>query len=374
APSASETSDNKTIQKTARGRRSKKNDGAMIENQVDSETETNDSEVETSSLYLYEDSELETELEIEEGEDISFTYGWPPLVCCFGEIHYAFVPNGRRANRLIDYELHDRNRDALWEPEKFVRSSGGCASNVAISLAKLGGKVAFMGKLGNDDLGQSLLYLLNTSNVQTRAIRLDSKRATNASKMKISRRGGFKMTCVKASAQDSLLKSEINIDVLKEAEMFYFNSCCLLDRTMRSTLFRAIRIAKKLGNLIFYDPNIPLPLWLSSEEAKMFVRTAWRLSDVIEVTKQELELLSGITPSEKFDTRDNDSSKFIHYPPELVSQLWHDDLKVLFVTNGTSKVHYYTKEFNGFVHGSEDALLTPYTAQMSASGDGMVAG
>ena len=44
-------------------------------------------------------------------------------------------------------------KDALWSPEMFVRAPGGSARSVAIALASLGGKVAFMGKLGSDDYG-----------------------------------------------------------------------------------------------------------------------------------------------------------------------------------------------------------------------------
>ncbi|KAF5945451.1 hypothetical protein HYC85_015679 [Camellia sinensis] len=158
-----------------------------------------------------------------------------------------------------------------------------------------------------------------------------------------------------------------------KAKMFYFNTFSMLDRNMRSTMLRAIKISKKLGGIIFYDLNLPLPLWQSCEETKMFIQEVWNLADVIEVTKQELEFLCGIKPSENFDTRDNDRSKFIHYTPEVFGQLWHENLKVLFVTNGTSKIHYYTKEHNSAVLGMEDAPITPFTGDMSASGDGIVA-
>ncbi|KAK4395681.1 Fructokinase-like 2, chloroplastic [Sesamum angolense] len=399
APSALETVEGEAAEKVTRQRRRKKKADGM--DSQGTETEFSDVEGDAFALTMDEDSEQELEFDIDDGEDISFTYGWPPLVCCFGAAQHAFVPAGRQANRLIDYEIHDRKKEALWEPEKFVRASGGCSSNVAVALACLGGKVAFMGKLGDDAFGQSLLYFLNINNVQTRSVRIDNKKATAVSQMKIGKRGGFRMTSVKPCAEDCLSKSEINIDVLKEcilkvklgdtsklsfshffcvhhmlrymldvkdyvctdkqltiqAKMFYFNTFSLLDRNMRSTTLQAIKIAKKLGNVVFYDLNLPLPLWQSSEETKMFIHKAWDLSDIIEVTKQELEFLCGITPSENFDTRDNDRSKFAHYSPEVVSQLWHDDLKVLFVTNGTSKIHYYTKEHNGAVHGMEDAPL-----------------
>lgn len=166
------------------------------------------------------EAEGEEDLEIDEGEDISFTYGWPPLVCCFGAAQHAFVPSGRPANRLIDYEIHERMKDALWAPEKFVRAPGGSVGSVAIALASLGGKVAFMGKLGDDDFGQGMLYYMNANKVQTRSVCIDGKRATTVSYMKIGKRGRLRMTCVKPCAEDSLSKTEINIDVLKEVKDF----------------------------------------------------------------------------------------------------------------------------------------------------------
>lgn len=156
--------------------------------------------------------------------------------------------------------------------------------------------------------------------------------------------------------------------------MFYFSTSSLLDQNMASTTLRAIKISKKLGGVIFYDLNLPMPLWQSGQETKRFIQQVWDLADIVEVTKQELEFLCGIKSTEKFDTKDNDKSKFVHYDPEVIEPLWHENLKVLFVTNGTSKIHYYTKEENGAIHGMEDAPITPFSCDMSASGDGMVAG
>ncbi|XP_055809885.1 fructokinase-like 2, chloroplastic [Solanum dulcamara] len=370
AASSSSSLEKEPIQKVTRRRRKKVNN---LEDDG-SQSELSDVEEELHVANVDANSEEELDLDKDGGEDISFTYGWPPLVCCFGAAQHAFVPSGRPANRLVDHEWHERMKDALWDPEKFIRAPGGCPSNVAVALASLGGKVAFMGKLGDDDFGQSLVYFMNINKVQTRSVRLDSKRATAITHMKIGKRGGLRMTTTKPCAEDSLLKSEINIDVLKEAKMFYFNTFSLLDPNMRLTALRATKISKKLGGVVFYDLNLPSPLWESGEKAKTFIQQAWNLADIIEVTKQELEFLCGIEPSERFDTKDNDRSKFTHYPPEVITPLWHENLKILFVTNGTSKIHYYTKEHNGSVLGLEDVPLSPYTSDMSASGDGIIAG
>lgn len=371
AVSASIRMEGEQTEKKVRKKRTKKKDDE-IEHQV-SETEISEAEEFTFVLDVKDESEEDLELEIDDGEDISYTYGWPPLVCCLGAAQHAFVPSGRPANRLIDYEIHERKKDALWAPEKFIRSPGGSAGSVAIALARLGGKVAFMGKLGDDDYGKAMLYYMNANNVQTRSVRMDSKRATAVSQMKIGKRSRLRLTCAKPCAEDSLSKSEINIDVLKEAKMFYFNTHSLLDQNMRSTTLQAIKISKKLGGVVFYDVNLPLPLWQSCEETKLFIQQVWNLSDIIEVTKQELEFLCEVRPSEEFDTKDNARSKFVHHKPEIVAPLWHENLKVLFVTNGTSKIHYYTKEYDGAVNGMEDPPISPFTSDMSASGDGIVA-
>lgn len=94
--------------------------------------------------------------------------------------------------------------------------------------------------------------------------------------------------------------------------MFYFNTFSLLDQNMRSTTLQAIKMSKKLGGIYSMNLNLPLPLWQSCEETKMFIQQAWNLADIIEVTKQELEFLCGIKPSENFDTRDNHVPKFVH--------------------------------------------------------------
>lgn len=205
-------------EKKVRRRRKPKEENVIIEDKG-SEAEISDQE-EPSFIENVEEGDSGLELIKDDGEDISVTYGWPPLVCCFGAAQHAFVPSGRPANRLIDYEIHERMKDALWSPEKFVRAPGGSAGSVAIALASLGGKVAFMGKLGDDEYGQAMLYYMNVNSVQTRSVRIDSKRATNVSLMKIGKRSRLKMSCVRPCAEDCLTKSEINIDVLKEVCSF----------------------------------------------------------------------------------------------------------------------------------------------------------
>lgn len=315
------------------------------------------------------DSQVESLLSQDVGEVVDKL---TPLVCCFGPAKYSFIPSGRPASRLVDHEIHSRMKDMFWSPDEFVRAPGGSSSNVALALAALGGRVVFMGKLGDDEYGQSMLYHLNVNGVETRAVSLHPSAPTAMSLMKVTARGSLNTNCVKPCAEDCFLQSDINPDVLKEAKMFYYNSSALLEPTTRSSLLKATEVSKKFGGIIFFDLNLPLTLWASSKETKSLIKEVWEAADIIEVTKQEFEFLSGIKPSGQPGTKD-EISEFTHYSPEVVMKVWHDNLKVLFVTNGTSKIHYYTEKHNGWVRGTEDAPITPFTSDMSQSGDAVVA-
>lgn len=104
-----------------------------------------------------------------------------------------------------------------WDPPDFVRAPGGPPSNVAISHVRLGGRAAFMGKVGDDDFGDELVLMMNQEKVQTRAVKFDSKAKTACSYVKIKFEDRkMKTEVVKESAEDSLLSSELNLSVLKE--------------------------------------------------------------------------------------------------------------------------------------------------------------
>lgn len=173
--------------------------------------------------------------------------------------------------------------------------------------------------------------------------------------------------------------------MLLQARILHFNSETLTTHSMHPTLFKAIKISKHFGGLIFFDPNLPLPLWKSRDGTRKIINQAWEESDIIEVSRQELEFLldehyyenkRNYRPqyySEQFDQTKN-RRDYYHYTPEEIAPLWHDNLKLLFVTDGTLRIHYYTPGFDGVVIGTEDVLITPFTCDRTGSGDAVVAG
>ncbi|KAH9612441.1 hypothetical protein KSS87_020492 [Heliosperma pusillum] len=326
-------------------------------------------------------------LELEEIDDgIDIPYLDPPLICCFGAVQKEFVPSVRVSEQQMDPDMYSQWKMMQWNPPEFARAPGGPVSNVAISHVRLGGRAEVMGKVGKDNFGEELVHLMNKENVQTRSVKFDANFKTGCSYMKVKFNddGRMIMELVKEAAEDSLLPSELNLAVLKEARIFHFNSEVLTSPSMKSTLFKAINLSKKFGGLIFFDLNLPLPLWKSREEAREIIKKAWNEADIIEVSRQELEFLldedhyerkRNYRPqyyAENFDQTKN-RRDYYHYTREEISPLWHDKLKFLFITDGTLRIHYYSPLFDGVVIGTEDVLITPFTCDRTGSGDAVVA-
>lgn len=114
-------------------------------------------------------------------------------------------------------DMYSQWKMLQWDPPEFVRAPGGPPSNVAISHVRLGGRAAFIGKIGRDEFGEEMLLMMNKEKVQTRGVRFDESARTGCSYMKI-RFGeeGMWAETVKDCAEDSLSVEELNLSVLKE--------------------------------------------------------------------------------------------------------------------------------------------------------------
>lgn len=150
-------------------------------------------------------------------DGIDFPYDDPPLICCFGAARKEFVPTVRVSDNQMHPDIYSEWKMLQWDPPEFVRAPGGPPSNVAISLVRLGGRAAFMGKVGKDNLGDELVLAMNKEKVQTRAVKFDGNAKTACTYVKLNFEDGrMKTETVKEAAEDSLLSSELNLAVLKE--------------------------------------------------------------------------------------------------------------------------------------------------------------
>ncbi|CAM9000446.1 unnamed protein product [Rhodiola kirilowii] len=241
------------------------------------------------------------------------------LVVSFGEMLIDFVPTVSGVS--------------LAEAPGFLKAPGGAPANVAIAVSRLGGKSAFVGKLGDDDFGPEIL---RDNGVIDGGICFDQGARTSLAFVTLRADGEREFMFYRNPSADMLLTpGELNLDIIKSAKIFHYGSISLIVEPCRSAHLKAMEIAREAGALLSFDPNLRIPLWPSADEAREHIMSIWDQADIIKVSDNELEFLTGS------DTIDHASAL----------SMWRPNMKLMLVTCGEKGCNYYTKDFHGTVEG-----------------------
>lgn len=178
----------------------------------------------------------------------------------------------------------------------FARKPGGAPANVLAANSRLGGKTAFIGKVGNDMFGKFLKQELDGRKINTTGLAVDPTIPTTLAFVQLDEQGDRSFSFYRKPGADLMLQiSDINVNLLTDSHIFHFGSVSLTDEPSRSTTFYAVNTAKKAGCMISYDPNYRPPLWSNAETAKEQMKAGLDLADIVKVSEEEMTLLTGKT-------------------------------------------------------------------------------
>lgn len=182
--------------------------------------------------------------------------------------------------------------------EKGVRllaaNPGGAPANVAVAASRLGAKTAFVGCVGADAFGKSLVDTLRANRVDVSGVAVDQSVPTTLAVVTVSEAGERGFTFYRDPGADLCLRREqVPEELLSRARMVHIGSVSLTADPARSATLAAARDAKARRALITYDPNYRPALWPDEEEAVLWMRRPLALADVVKISDEEMELLSG---------------------------------------------------------------------------------
>ncbi|XLS55063.1 hypothetical protein HN51_004818 [Arachis hypogaea] len=67
------------------------------------------------------------------------------------------------------------------------------------------------------------------------------------------------------------------------AKIFHYGSISLITEPCKSAHIATAKAAKDAGVVLSYDPNLRLPLWPSTENAREGILSIWKTADIIKV-------------------------------------------------------------------------------------------
>ncbi|OMO85965.1 Ribokinase [Corchorus capsularis] len=235
-------------------------------------------------------------------------------------------------------------------------SPGGAPANVAVGISRLGGSSAFIGKVGDDQFGHILADILRKNKVNNSGMRFDRNARTALSFVTLGADGEREFLFFRHPSADMRLReSELDTNLIKNAGIFHYGSISLIEEPCRSAHLAAMKIARKSGSILSYDPNLRLPLWPSAEAARQGIMSIWDQADIIKISDEELAFL--IEDDGPYD--DN----------VVMKKFFHPNLKLLVITEGSKGCSYYTKTFKGRVPGVKVKAV-----DTTGAGDAFVSG
>jgi sugar/nucleoside kinase (ribokinase family) len=194
---------------------------------------------------------------------------------------------------IVDF-VSARAGTTLSEAPGFTKHAGGAAANVAVGLAKLGIRAAFIGRVGRDPFGHFLTSELRKHGVNTARVRIDDSHRTRLAFVSRTRSGGRDFAFWESSPADEQLRSsDVDFSRIARSGIVHIGSFPLLNEPARSAAFRIAEKVLRLGSIVSFDPNIRLSLWRSPGEARRNLLKMAGLASVLRLNDEEAYFLTG---------------------------------------------------------------------------------
>ena len=126
---------------------------------------------------------------------------------------------------------------------------GGKGSNQAIAISRLGGKVNFISKLGQDDYGKLAINKLKKDNIDISNVIISDKHQTGVAGILIDKNSGKNAINVIVGAPSTLKTDEINLNIIKNSKIFLTQL-----EIPKETTLDCLKVAKSNGVITILNP------------------------------------------------------------------------------------------------------------------------
>jgi sugar/nucleoside kinase (ribokinase family) len=206
-------------------------------------------------------------------------------VVCLGEILIDLVPSPALS--------------PLGKARHLRIAPGGAPANVAVALRRLGLSSGFIGKAGDDPFGRFLRDALTRQKLDLSLFELTAAAQTRLAFVTNDSNERQRFIFYGNPGADVLLQSEeIEENYLRRAQIFHFGSISLIQEPARSATVAAIRLARKNGLIVSFDPNLRPALWPSLKHAHREILKALSYCHILKVNRPEWEFLF---PGKRFE-------------------------------------------------------------------------
>ena len=241
--------------------------------------------------------------------------------------------------------------------EHFVKRIAGAELNVAIGLARLGLRVGWVSRIGNDSFGRYTLQQLDKEGVDSRQVSVDARYPTGFQLKSKVEDGSDPLVEYfrKGSAASHLSVEDFNDDYFGAARHLHLSGVAAGISASSLALSRhAAQAMRRMGKTISFDPNLRPVLWSSEREMATQLNALAGFADWVLPGINEGKILTG------YDR------------PEAIADFYLDmGVKAVIVKTGCEGAWYKTADGE---KGQVEAVRTENVVDTVGAGDGFAVG
>ena len=234
----------------------------------------------------------------------------------------------------------------------FEANPGGAPCNVLAMLQKLGNRTAFIGKVGDDFLGNMLIQKAADQGIDMSAVLKDKNVGTTLAFVQKLTNGDRDFAFFRNPGADMMItETEVaeRVAFIERSDVFHFGTLSMTSECGRKATEKAVQIAKSSDGIISFDPNYREPLWNSTEDALEAIRYGMSVCDILKISDNEIELVTG--------------KKNIDEGIAAIKEEF--GIKLIFATMGADG----SRAYFGDMVVAHDGFITPNTIETTGAGD-----
>ncbi len=144
----------------------------------------------------------------------------------------------------------------------YVQGFGGDTSNMAIAAARLGARVGYVTRLGDDAFGRMFRDLWTEEGIDLRGVAIDADAPTGVYFVTHAEHGHEFSYLRTGSAASRMRPESLPVEVIRSARLLHVSGISqAISASACDTVFAAIDVARAGGSTVVYDPNLRLKLW-----------------------------------------------------------------------------------------------------------------
>lgn len=175
---------------------------------------------------------------------------------------------------------------------RYLKCPGGAPANVAVGIARLGGRSAFIGRVGDDPFGRFMQQTLQQEQVDIDTLRRDPAHNTSTVVVDLDDQGERSFNFLVRPSADLFLQAT-DLPPFSAGEWLHLCSIALSREPSRTTALQAMMAIRATGGHVSFDPNLRPAVWENPDDQRHWVDTALAHADVAKLSTEELAWLTG---------------------------------------------------------------------------------